>query len=160
MADEARRTRGRQLPQSGELPVWREFIEAFEALRSEVAARLLAETALSAGDYVVLLALSEAPGERLRSSQLAEAVDWERSRLSHHLGRMERRGLIRREECLADSRGAEVVLTADGGAAFHRATVPHLRAVKELFVDAFTPDQLDTIASIASTLRAHLRSQS
>jgi DNA-binding MarR family transcriptional regulator len=160
MANETRRTRGRQLPQSGELQVWRDFIEAFEALRSEVAARLLAETALSAGDYVVLLALSEAPGERLRSSQLAEAVDWERSRLSHHLGRMERRGLIRREECLTDSRGAEVVLTADGGAAFHRATVPHLRAVRELFVDAFTPDQLDTIASIASTLRVHLRSRS
>ena len=49
MANETRRTRGRQLPQSGELQVWREFIEAFEALRSEVASRLLAETALSQG---------------------------------------------------------------------------------------------------------------
>ena len=160
MASTTRHPRGRQLPRTGELQVWREFIEAFEALRSEVASRLLAETALSAGDYVVLLALSEAPGERLRSSQLAEAVAWERSRLSHHLGRMERRGLIRREECTTDSRGAEVVLTADGAAAFRRATVPHLRAVRELFVDAFTPDQLDTIASVASTLRAHLRSPS
>ena len=158
MADATRRPRGRQLPQTGELRVWREFIETVEALRSEVASRLLAETSLSAADYVVLLALSEAPGERTRSSQLAAAVAWERSRLSHHLGRMERRGLIRREECLTDSRGAEVVLTTDGAAAFHQATVPHLRAVRELFVDAFTPDQLDTIASIASTLDAHLRS--
>ena len=158
MANDARRSLGRRLPQTGELQVWREFFEAFEALRSEVASRLLAETGLSAGDYVVMLALSEAPGERLRSSQLAEAVAWERSRLSHHLGRMERRGLIRREECLADSRGAVVVLTTDGAGAFHRATVPHLRAVRELFVDAFTPDQLDIIASIASRLHAHLRS--
>jgi len=160
MADATRRPRGRQLPQTGELQVWREFIETVEALRSEVASRLLAETSLSAGDYVVLLTLSEAPGERMRSSQLAAAVAWERSRLSHHLGRMERRGLIRREECLTDSRGAEVVLTTGGAAAFHRATVPHLRAVRELFVDAFTPVQLDTIASIASTLGAHLRSLS
>jgi len=158
MANDARRPSGRVLPQTGELQVWREFIETFEALRSEVASRLMAETGLSAGDYVILLALSEAPGERLRSSQLAEAVAWERSRLSHHLGRMERRGVIRREECLADSRGAEVVLTTDGAAAFHHATVPHLRAVRELFVDAFTPDQLDAIASIASALRTHLRS--
>ena len=120
MANDARRPSGRLLPQTGELQVWREFIEAFEELRSEVASRLLAETALSAGDYVVLLALSEAAGERLRSSQLAEAVAWERSRLSHHLGRMERRGLIRREECPADSRGAEVVLTTDGAAASAR----------------------------------------
>jgi DNA-binding MarR family transcriptional regulator len=160
MADATRRPRGRQLPQTGELQVWREFIETVEALRSEVASRLLAETSLSAGDYVVLLTLSEAPGDRMRSSQLAAAVAWERSRLSHHLGRMERRGLIRREECLTDNRGAEVVLTTDGAAAFHRATVPHLRAVRELFVDAFTPEQLDTIASIASVLGAHLRSLS
>jgi DNA-binding MarR family transcriptional regulator len=160
MADATRRARGRQLPRTGELQVWREFIETVEALRSEVASRLLAETSLSAGDYVVLLTLSEAPGDRMRSSQLAAAVAWERSRLSHHLGRMERRGLIRREECRTDNRGAEVVLTADGAAAFHRATVPHLRAVRELFVDAFTPEQLDTIASIASVLGAHLRSLS
>jgi DNA-binding MarR family transcriptional regulator len=158
MAIEARRPGGRQLPQAGELRVWREFIETFEALRAEVASRLLAETALSAGDYVVLLALSEAPGERLRSSQLAAAVAWERSRLSHHLARMERRGLIRREECADDSRGAEVVLATDGAAAFHQATVPHLRAVRELFVDAFTPDQLESVASLALVLRAHLHS--
>jgi DNA-binding MarR family transcriptional regulator len=158
MANTTPRPRGRQLPRTGELQVWREFIETFEELRSEVASRLLAETSLSAGDYSVLLALSEAPGERLRSSELATEIAWERSRLSHHLGRMERRGLIRREECTTDSRGAEVVLTADGAAAFRRATVPHLRAVRELFVDAFTPDQLDAIASLAAVLRAHLRS--
>jgi DNA-binding MarR family transcriptional regulator len=156
MTGEARRPRGRQLPQAAELQVWREFIETFEALRAEVASRLVAETALSDGDYVVLLALTEAPGERLRSSQLADAVSWERSRLSHHLARMERRGLIRREECVTDSRGAEVVLAADGAAAFHRATVPHLRAVRELFVDAFTADQLQYVASVAAALRAHL----
>src|ERR1700684_4551339 len=127
MANDARRPSGRLLPQTGGLQVWRGFNEGFVGLRSSAASRLLAETALSAGDYVILLALSEAAGERLRSSQLAEAVAWELSRLSHHLCRMERRGLIRREECLADSRGAEVVLTTDGAAAFHHATVPHLR---------------------------------
>ena len=158
MVSTARRPRGRQLPRTEELQVWREFIETFEALRSEVASRLLAETSLSAGDYSVLLALSEAPGRRLRSSELAANIAWERSRLSHHLGRMERRGLIRREECATDSRGAEVVLTAGGLAAFRQATVPHLRAVRELFVDAFTPDQLHAIASVAVALRAHLRS--
>lgn len=158
MASTTRRPRGRQLPQTRELQVWREFIETFEALRSEVASRLLAETSLSAGDYSVLLALSEAPAERLRSSELAAEIAWERSRLSHHLGRMERRGLIRRQECASDNRGAEVVLTTDGAAAFRRATVPHLRAVRELFVDAFTPGQLDTIAGVAAVLRSHLRS--
>ena len=73
MANDARRPSGRLLPQTGELQVWREFIEAFEELRSEVASRLLVETALSAGDYVILLALSEAAGDDSRVRLLVTA---------------------------------------------------------------------------------------
>lgn len=110
-----------------------------------------------ADDYSVLLALSEAPERRMRSSELAAQVGWERSRLSHHLGRMERRDLVRREECATDSRGAEIVLTAGGASAFRGATVPHLRAVRELFIDPLTSDQLTCAGQLAAALRAHLR---
>jgi DNA-binding MarR family transcriptional regulator len=157
MADDTtRRRKGRQLPTAQELQVWRDFVETTEALRSELASRLQDECSLSPGDYVVLLALSEAPGQRLRSSDLAASIGWERSRLSHHLARMERRGLLHREECATDSRGAEVVLDLAGGEAFRGATVPHLRAVRELFVDALTPDQLAAAGEIAAALRARL----
>lgn len=146
----------RRLPTRDELHAWRAFIETGEVLRTRLAGRLQGDTGLSLGDYAVLLALSEAADHRLRSSDLAARVGWERSRLSHHLGRMERRGLIRREECAADSRGAEVVLTPAGHDAFRAATVPHLRAVRELFVDALTPAQLAAAGEIAAALRAHL----
>jgi DNA-binding MarR family transcriptional regulator len=146
----------RRLPTAEQLRIWREFIETTEALRSELGSRLQAETALSPGDYGVLLALSEADGRRMRSSELAAEIGWERSRLSHHLGRMERRGLIRREECASDSRGAEVVLTAEGAEAFRGATVPHLTAVRELFVEALTPRQLSAAGEIAKALRLTL----
>src|SRR5689334_15544674 len=147
--------RRRTYPTVEELRAWRDFIETAEALRSELASRLQKEFALSPGDYAVLLALSEADGLRLRSSGLATAIHWERSRLSHQLGRMERRGLIRRDECATDNRGAEVVLTTSGVTAFRGATVPHLRAVREVFLDAFTPDQLDAARTVAAALRAH-----
>jgi DNA-binding MarR family transcriptional regulator len=146
---------GRTLPTRDELRTWREFIETTEALRARVAARLNSDTGLSPGDYAVLLALSEAPESQMRSSELATRIGWERSRLSHHLGRMERRQLIRREECATDSRGAEIVLAPAGTVAFHAATVPHLRAVRELFVDALTADQLAAAGEIAAALRAH-----
>ncbi|MEV6639287.1 MarR family transcriptional regulator [Amycolatopsis sp. NPDC051371] len=149
-------TTRRVQPTTEELRVWRGFIETTEALRAELGARLQAECALSPGDYAVLLALSEAEGQRLRSSQLADDIGWERSRLSHHLGRMEKRALIRREECRTDNRGAEVVLTPEGAAAFRGATVPHLTAVRELFVDALTPEQLTAAGEIAAALRARL----
>ena len=136
--------------------MWRSFIETTEQLRSTLAARLQTESGLSPGDYAVLLALHEGDNHRSRSSALAERIGWERSRLSHHLGRMERRALIRREECMTDSRGAEIVLTETGLDAFRRASVPHLRAIRELFVDALTPEQLDAVQDIAATLRARL----
>jgi DNA-binding MarR family transcriptional regulator len=147
----------RILPTTDQLRIWRDFIETADALRTQLGARLQDESGLSRGDYAVLLALTEAAGDRLRPSDLASRIGWERSRLSHHLGRMERRGLIRREECATDSRGADVVLTAAGEAAFRDATIPHLRAIRELFVDALTPEQLDAAGDLASALRTHLK---
>jgi DNA-binding MarR family transcriptional regulator len=139
-----------------ELRIWRDYLETGDVLRARLASRLQSESALSTGDYAVLLALSEAADHRLRASALAAAIEWERSRLSHHLGRMERRELIRREECPEDSRGAEVVLTELGAQSFRRAAVPHLRAVQELFVDALTPAQLEALDDVMTTLRQHL----
>ncbi|WP_250033312.1 MarR family winged helix-turn-helix transcriptional regulator [Paractinoplanes maris] len=144
-----------RFPTRDELRVWRDFIETGEAVRTEMAARLQRQ-GLSTGDYTVLLALSEATGQRMRSSELATAVGWERSRLSHHLGRMEKRGLIRREECLTDNRGAEAVLAPAGAEIFQAVTRPHLRDIREIFVDALTPDQLAATGEIMAALREHL----
>ncbi|RQX16098.1 MarR family transcriptional regulator [Micromonospora ureilytica] len=147
---------GRQLPTTDELRIWRDFIETTAALGSRLESRLQNDSSLSTGDYAVLLALSEAEGQAMRSSELAAHIGWERSRLSHHLGRMERRGLIRRQECATVPRGAEVSLTTAGAEAFKGATFPHLRAIRELFVDALTPEQIVTAGEIATALRAHL----
>ena len=141
---------------SGEFAIWRSLIDTTGELRRILSTRLLRESGLSAADYQVLLALSEAEGRWLRSSDLATAIDWERSRLSHHLSRMERRGLIRREECATDSRGAEVWLTDDGAALFRGSIAPHAQAIKEHFADALSPAQFDALADILRTLQNHL----
>ncbi|MFI5673452.1 MarR family winged helix-turn-helix transcriptional regulator [Streptomyces cellulosae] len=149
--------RRKAVPTAEELWIWRGFIETMDALRSELASRLERESSLSPGDYAVLLALREAGGRRLRPFELAARIGWQRSRLSHHIGRMERRGLIRREAYATDSRGAEVVLTSEGAEAFRSASLPHLRAVRELFVDPLTPEQLAAADRIAATLRTRLQ---
>jgi len=140
---------------SGELAIWRSLIDTTSELRRILGAELQ-ESSLSPADYQVLLALSEADGRRLRSSELATTIDWERSRLSHHLERMERRRLIRRDDCATDSRGAEVSLTGDGARAFRRATAPHMRSIKRHFADALTPEQLAALADILRSLQNHL----
>lgn len=145
----------RQRLSAQELAVWRTLLDTTAELRGVLGAKLQA-SGLSPGDYQVLLTLREANGMRLRSSELAATIDWERSRLSHHLGRMERRGLIQREDCASDSRGAEVLLTKDGAAAFRRASAPHMRAIKKHFADALTPEQLEALAEVLQTLQRHL----
>jgi DNA-binding MarR family transcriptional regulator len=104
----------------------------------------------------VLLALSESEDKSLRSSELAATMEWERSRVSGHLGRMEKRGLIRREPSAEDARGSRVVLTTDGVRAFGASTIPHLQAIKTYFIDAFTDEQLTGIDDATTALRAHL----
>ena len=145
---------------TAELTTWRTFIDTTTDLRRVLGAQLVQDSSLSPADYQVLLALHEAQGHRLRASALAATIDWERSRLSHHLNRMERRDLIRRDDCATDNRGAEVVLTDNGADLFRRATAPHMRAIKENFVDALTPAQLDSLAGILDSLRTHLAGRS
>ncbi|MFD3519858.1 MarR family winged helix-turn-helix transcriptional regulator [Streptomyces sp. NPDC058653] len=150
--------RRRRVPTREELASWRLFIEVTEEIKAHMGSRLQRESGISSGDYTVLLALSEAPGTRLRSSELAVAINWERSRLSHHLGRMERRGLVLREECATDSRGAEVVLSPQGATVFRESSVLHLMAIQQLFVEPLTPAMIKEAENIAAALRAGLRS--
>ncbi|MCC3283655.1 MULTISPECIES: MarR family winged helix-turn-helix transcriptional regulator [Arthrobacter] len=146
----------RHLPTSVEFAVWRAHIESFETARSRIESRLRRDSQLSDGDYRVLLALSEAEGKAMRSSRLAAHLEWERSRLSGQLGRMEKRGLLRREPSPEDARGSLVVLTDEGARAFRGSTLPHLAAIKEIFIDAFTPEQLANLEDAAAALRTHL----
>ncbi|MGB4135578.1 MAG: MarR family transcriptional regulator [Microbacterium sp.] len=139
-----------------QLRIWRDYIETAEALRTRLASRMLSESSLSSGDYQVLLALSEAAQRTVRSSELADRIGWERSRLSHHLGRMEKRGLIRREACAEVAHGVDVIATDAGMAAFRAGSVPHLRAVRELFIDALAPAQLTEVEGLTAALREHL----
>jgi DNA-binding MarR family transcriptional regulator len=146
----------RATPTSEELAVWRAHVETFEIVRARIEKRLHRDSQLSGGDYRVLLALHDADGAAVRSSELAAHIEWERSRLSGHLGRMEKRGLIRREPCPDDARGSFIFPTDAGTRAFRASTRPHFEAIKELFVDAFTPDQLAQLTEATAAMRAHL----
>ena len=134
---------------------WRAYLRSHALLVAELNRRLVAVTGLTVQDYEVLVNLSEADGGRLRSFQLAEAMQWERSRLTHQLTRMERRGLIVREVCEEDRRGSEVVLTAAGRRTMRRAAPHHAADVRELFI-APAGGQLGTVAAVARRMEAAL----
>ncbi|WP_159802495.1 MarR family winged helix-turn-helix transcriptional regulator [Arthrobacter zhaoguopingii] len=149
---------GRRSPTANELRAWRAFIETSEAAKQSVALRLQAESGLSTGDYAVMVALYDQPEHSMRSSQLAEAISWERSRLSHHLARMERRGLVSRHTAAGDKRGAEIRLTAEGAHSYRRASSPHLHAIRDIFAAPLSAVQLNVLEDAMRSLAAHLES--
>ena len=81
---------------------------------------------------------------------MADALAWEQSRVSHQLGRMQRRGLVAREECPTDARGAFVVLTEAGRAAIERAAPAHVEMVRQLVFDGLSRDQLAALTAVSS----------
>src|SRR5690606_3637459 len=99
------------------------------------------ETGLSDSDVEILLELVGTPDHTVRALSLRSAVNWEKSRLSHHLARMERRGLVRRETCEEDGRGAVIRLTPEGREAMTGACCARARAIRRHLLDRLTTEQ-------------------
>ena len=120
---------------------WRTYLRMSTLLPSHLGRQLQRDSGLSLPEYEVLVQLSEAPGHRMRPYQLCEALTWEQSRLSHQLSRMEKRGLVAREECAADGRGAEVILKAAGADSISSAAPGHVAAVREVIFSRLTDEE-------------------
>src|SRR4051812_376332 len=105
---------------------WRAFLRMHSQLAGRLNRQLQAESDLSLADYEVLVQLCGAPDRRLRPFELQGRLQWEQSRLSHHLTRMQRRGLVGRDECTDDGRGAYVVATEAGRGALEAAAPGHV----------------------------------
>jgi DNA-binding MarR family transcriptional regulator len=103
---------------------------------------------LSMADYDALVQLADQPGHRLRMAELAETILQPRSSLTRIVDGLVQRGLVLRERSSDDARGAEAVLTDAGLALFRRAQRTHHDAVRRLFLDRLTDDQLQRLADV------------
>jgi DNA-binding MarR family transcriptional regulator len=144
---------------AGEDRTWRGWLAMTEHLRGVIAHDLLVDSGLSEPDYLVLVHLSEAEGRRVRMHDLATRLNWSRSRLSHQLARMQARGLVDREECPSDARGAFAVLSAGGWAEIEKAAPMHVASVRRHLIDLLDREQLDQLADIAERVVGHLREE-
>lgn len=136
--------------------VWRRWLAVNAQLQAELHRELQADSGLSLPDFEVLVHLTDTSAGRLRVTDLADALQWERSRVSHHIKRMERRGLVGREECAEDGRGAFVVITPTGRAAIERAAPAHAATVKDLVFSALTDGELRSLATITTKVAGRL----
>ncbi|WP_433296325.1 MarR family winged helix-turn-helix transcriptional regulator [Pseudonocardia sp. CA-142604] len=135
---------------------WLSFLVMHAKLTAELHRQLRADHGLSLADFDVLAQLTEAPEGTVRALELGRSLQWEKSRLSHHLKRMEQRGLIRREDCLEDSRGAMVVATDLGRQTIEQAAPGHVETVRDLVFDQLTKREVETLGRIADKVLARL----
>jgi DNA-binding MarR family transcriptional regulator len=139
--------------------VWRRWLTLNARLSATLHRELQDDAGLSMPDYEVLVHLTDSPEGRMRVTDLARLLQWERSRVSHHVTRMERRRLVQRVECAEDGRGAFVVITPDGRAAIEQAAPGHVNTVRRLVFDALSPEEVDALATIVEKALTQLDNQ-
>lgn len=131
---------------------WRGWLDVHTQLSARLGRELQAASGLSLSDYEILVALTDddVPERSLRMFELGERLQWEKSRVSKQVSRMEARGLVERRHCADDRRGAFVDLTEAGLAAIAAAAPGHVELVQELFFDGLSPEQVRALADFAS----------
>jgi DNA-binding MarR family transcriptional regulator len=132
-----------------EMALWRAWKQASDTVRARIAADISAATGLSDPDFGVLTRVVEDGGGRMRQNQLAESMGYHRSRLSHHLTRMQQRGLITRREA---GDGVEVIVTDAGRAAVATARPVHAAAVRRHLLGPLTAADRATLLSLLERL--------
>ncbi len=142
-----------------EMRAWRAFVVGKALLDAQLNRELQDEHQLALADYELLVRLSEAPCGQVRMSTLAEQVGSSKSRISHQIGRMEKAGLARRQECPGDRRGVFAVLTARGLEVLRSAAPTHLRGVRDNLVDLLSDQERLVLAEIFERVLSHLRAR-
>jgi len=135
---------------------WRRYRRMRTLLDLQIARDLHRDSGLSETDYDVLTTLSEKSGGCWRARDLAAQLLWSTSRLAHHVGRMEKRGLVDRQPCADDARGALISLTEQGRTTLRTAAPPHVASVRRHMIDLLTADEVAALDTIAAKVITHL----
>jgi DNA-binding MarR family transcriptional regulator len=135
-----------------EAQLWLAYRRMNRLVQEALTSDLMNDSGLSESDYDVLSNLSEEGNDRMRILDLGNRLRWSKSRISNHLTRMEGRGLVSREACETDGRGAFVELTRDGRRAIVDAAPAHVRSVRNNFLGHLTGRQRDALEKIARHL--------
>jgi len=124
-----------------EMRTWMAFWGAVYVVNAALDRDLRAQSELSHSYYLILATLSNAPEHRLRMSELANKLFRSRSRLTYEIIQLERAGLVRRENCPTDKRGAVAVVTHEGLHMLRTVAPRHVATIRRIFFDQLTDEQ-------------------
>jgi DNA-binding MarR family transcriptional regulator len=124
---------------------WRAFLTVHARVIELIERELAAAELPPLEWYDVLFALKEAPDHRLRLHELAQAVLLSRTNMTRLVDRLEAAGLIRRERCTSDRRGAFAVLTEEGLAMQQRMWPAYAQGITEYFACHLSDEEVSIL---------------
>ena len=133
-----------------ELRVWHAFRLMHEDVLGRVGRDLSQATGLSGTEFGVLSRLAACGKGEMRQQVLASMMDWDKSRLSHQLTRMQERSLIERRRC--DGKTVLIALTKLGREKLDAARPVHAASVRRHLLSRLTQEQIDTIVRVSNLL--------
>jgi DNA-binding MarR family transcriptional regulator len=133
-----------------ERQTWATFYTMRRRLDRALDLQLQRDSGLSASEYEILQAIHDATGRGLRITAIAEAIGWEKSRVSHLVTRMEKRELLDRTECDVDARGSWIGLTVSGRRALLGASRGHSAAIRRYFLEVLDPMDAASLESLSA----------
>ena len=135
-----------------EMKIWHMYKETFKVIFARIVKENYDKTGVSDGDYMVLDLLTRSKTGGLRQQELADGMGWSKSRLSHHLTRMGKRGLVEKQP-LEKGNAVKVILTPKGTAAFAAVRPVSANGIKRYFIDMLTEEDMEWIAKLAARVR-------
>ncbi|MEH0577562.1 MULTISPECIES: MarR family transcriptional regulator [Streptomyces] len=127
---------------------WRAYVAGYLLVEDAIDRQLQQEAGMPHLYYSILANLSDTPERRLRMTELAEQLKITRSRLTYAVTRLEKDGLVRREDCSWDKRGSVAVLTDEGMTVLERTAPGHVDTVRASLFARLTPEQVGQLEEI------------
>jgi DNA-binding MarR family transcriptional regulator len=137
---------------SAALEAWARLLRSHAATRRALSVQLVADHGLTINGYECLLVLAHAEEGRLRRVDLAERLLLTASGITRLLDGLEEAGLVERATCESDRRVVYALLTEAGRAKLEAASDTHVTAVREVFEQRFSEDELGQLAELLSRL--------
>lgn len=134
------------------LEAWRSYLQSHASIVRALDAELMAEHGITSRDYEVLLYLAQAPERHLPMSALAERTMLTRSGITRLVDGLVDAGLIERVACPNDARVSYAQLTEPGYDKLRDAGCTHVASIRRLFLESFTPAEIEQLASLLSRL--------
>lgn len=134
------------------IDAWARLLRSHAATTRALSAELDARHGLTINDYEVLLILSRAESRQMKRVELADALLLTPSGITRLLDGLEQSGLVEKGSCSSDARVTYAVLTERGSAKLAEASDSHLAAVRAMFEQQLSDEELATLAELLGRL--------